>query len=76
MIRWPRLITQLERHMRHLDIAMCVDRSEGWVGLLKRGTIKQPPYEQGRLILELCARYSIEVPRETHDPQVQTHESV
>ena len=75
MTNWPRLIRQLERHMRHIDIATCVDRSEGWVGLLKRGTIRQPPYEQGRLIVELCERYAIEVSRETQYPQVDTEES-
>lgn len=71
MTDWAALICELERHMRHLDIAIYVDRSEGWVGLLKRGTIRQPPYEQGRLLIELHAQVS----RGTQHPQVREDES-
>jgi hypothetical protein len=69
MTDWSLLIAQLERHMRHIDIAAHCDRSEGWVGLVKRRIIKDPPYTQGQQLIELAAQYGI-APRETQHPQV------
>lgn len=71
---WPAIIAHLEQRMRHIDIATYVERSEGWVGLLKRGVIKQPPYEQGRLLIELAHRHGY-VSQRTQDPQVQVSEN-
>ena len=70
MTDWPAIIAHLEsRRVRHIDIGAHVDRSEGWVGLLKRGIIRQPPYEQGVLLIELAERYGY-VSRHPQDPQV------
>ena len=70
MTDWPAIIAHLERHrVRHIDIAAHVGRSEGWVGLLKRGIIRQPPYDQGVLLVEMATKFGY-VPRRTYDPQV------
>jgi hypothetical protein len=65
---WPALIQRLEdAGMRHIDIATCCERSENWVGMLKRGIIKQPPHAQGESLLELERNVS----RRTQDPAVR-----
>jgi len=71
VIDWPALVEYLSsRGMRYLDIAVYVDRSENWVGYLRRGVIKQPTYEQGRLLLELAAQHGYEkVSRESLQTQ-------
>ncbi len=76
MIDWPALIQRLEdARMRHVDIATYCERSEGWVGLLKRGVIKQPPYPQGVLLQELDQQVSRRVSRDTQYPQAGNSES-
>lgn len=67
MTDWPALIAHLERHMRHIDIAVHCERSEGWVGLIKRGLIKDPPHTQGQALIELAGQYSIEPMERTQD---------
>jgi hypothetical protein len=64
MTDWPLLIAMLERHTRHIDIAVYCERSEGWVGMVKRRIIKDPPYTQGQLLIELAAQYGI-APRDS-----------
>ena len=70
MTDWPLLIAQLERHMRHIDIAVYCERSENWVGMLKRRVIKEPPYAQGKLLIELAAQHGY-VPHETQHPAAE-----
>lgn len=55
MTDWPALIARLERvgRMRHIDIAVAVGRSEGWVGRLKRGQFREPSYSVGVLLMHL-----------------------
>jgi hypothetical protein len=72
---WRAIIAHLERHrVRHIDIGAHVGRSEGWVGLLKRGTIRQPLYDQGVMLIALAREYGY-FERKTYDPQVRVEES-
>lgn len=67
---WQALIARLERHMKHIEIGAYCGRSEGWVGLLKRGAIKEPPHPQGEMLLKLDVRFSSDASQETQYPQV------
>jgi hypothetical protein len=42
--------------------------------MVKRRIIKDPPYTQGLLLIELAAQYGI-APRETQHPQVGQHQT-
>jgi len=72
---WHAIIAHLtDRGLRHIDIAVYVERSENWVGFLKRGVIKQPTYEQGRLLIELAEKHGY-VSQETQDLAVGDSET-
>lgn len=64
---WPAVIERLERRYTHMDIAVEVGRSEGWVGQLKRELISEPLYSVGVRLLSMAAALDAEncVPRET-----------
>lgn len=75
MTNWPAIIAHLTAcGLRQIDIAVYCERSENWVGYLRRGVIKQPTYEQGRLLLELAAAHGY-VSQETQDHAVEDSQS-
>lgn len=61
MTDWPALIARLEAAgMRHIDIAIAVDRTERWVGMVKSGQIKGDALDVGVELYKLDAKVSRE----------------
>ena len=68
MTDWARIITDLNRHMRLIDIAEHCGRTEGWVTMLRSRQIREPSYSAGCQLVLLHAQI---VSRETQDAEVQ-----
>ena len=52
-VDWAELIARLERRYTHAQIAKAVGRHKNWVGQLKRGDIKEPPFSVGCDLISL-----------------------
>lgn len=73
-VDWRSLVRDLRRegHMRDIDIATAVGRSESWVSQLARGLINEPPHSVGQALLALAAEFCVSRGNwtKTQDPEV------